>query len=156
MFVMQTYSEHQVTEDPIYFMHIMKSSSIPLLGTKEWTTPHETPALIMVHRAVMSGLHYKRVHFKSCNPSQHLHFTEYRPISFIYVKHSINKINKKNFWEERIAHFLLIRYEPHRKRSVQQFFYCCVCIRCRGTCLPSPSLPTIGGGDTQTDSKVIS
>jgi hypothetical protein len=26
----------------------------------------------------------------------------------------------------------LIRHEPHRKRSVQQFFYCCMCIRRRG------------------------
>jgi hypothetical protein len=46
------------------------------------------------------------------------------------------------FWESH-AHILLshvcfplIRHVLHRKRRLQQFFYC-VLIRCRGTCLPS-------------------
>jgi hypothetical protein len=39
------------------------------------------------------------------------------------------KIYKK-IWEELIAYFPLIRYGQHRKRCVEQFFYCCVCIRC--------------------------
>jgi hypothetical protein len=37
----------------------------------------------------------------------------------------------KKFWEEIIAYFPFIRHGPHTKRRVQQFFYCCVCIRCR-------------------------
>jgi hypothetical protein len=37
----------------------------------------------------------------------------------------------KKFWEE-FAYFPLIWHGPHRKRYVQQLFYCCVCIRCRG------------------------
>jgi hypothetical protein len=31
-----------------------------------------------------------------------------------------------------IAYFPLIRHRPHRKRSFQQFFYCCVRTCCRG------------------------
>jgi hypothetical protein len=34
--------------------------------------------------------------------------------------------------------FLLIRHWPHRKRCVQQFFCCCVCIRCRGNIVTEP------------------
>jgi hypothetical protein len=30
-----------------------------------------------------------------------------------------------------IAYFPLIRHKLHKKRRVQQFFYCCLCIRCR-------------------------
>jgi hypothetical protein len=41
------------------------------------------------------------------------------------------KIINNKFWQELISYFHLIRHEPHRKRRVQQFFYCCVCIRCR-------------------------
>jgi hypothetical protein len=43
----------------------------------------------------------------------------------------------------------LIRHGLHRKRRVQQFFYCCVSIRCQGNYLPSRCLATIG--DTQTE-----
>jgi hypothetical protein len=44
----------------------------------------------------------------------------------------------KKFWEELIAYFLsqhtvhLVRHRPHREHRIQPFFYCCVCIRCRG------------------------
>jgi hypothetical protein len=46
-------------------------------------------------------------------------------------------INKK-FWEELIAYFPLIRHGLHRKRRIQQFFYCCVCIRCSGNVSTEP------------------
>jgi hypothetical protein len=46
----------------------------------------------------------------------------------------------------------LIRHGPHRKRHVQQFFYCCVCIRCRVRFLQGPCLETIRiYTDTLTD-----
>jgi hypothetical protein len=32
----------------------------------------------------------------------------------------------------------LIWHRPHRKWRVQQFFYCCVCIRCRGNIFTEP------------------
>jgi hypothetical protein len=32
----------------------------------------------------------------------------------------------------------LIGHGPHRKHRVQQFFYCCVCIRCRGNVFTEP------------------
>jgi hypothetical protein len=38
----------------------------------------------------------------------------------------------KKFWEGIIANIPLIRHGSHRKRRVQQFFYCCVCIHCHG------------------------
>jgi hypothetical protein len=44
----------------------------------------------------------------------------------------------KKFWEELIAYFLLIRHGSHRKRRFQQFLYCCVCIRCRGSVYIKP------------------
>jgi hypothetical protein len=44
---------------------------------------------------------------------------------------NINTIKSKTFWEELIAYFPFVWHGPHRKRRVQ-FFYCCVCIRCRG------------------------
>jgi hypothetical protein len=61
----------------------------------------------------------------------------------------------------------LIRHGPHRKRRVQQLFYCCVCIRYGGDVptdpLPSNDrgiftepLPSNNKGDTHTDSNVIS
>jgi hypothetical protein len=61
-------------------------------------------------------------------------------------------IKNKKFWEELIASFSFIRHEPHRKRRVQQFCYCCVCIRCRGNVLTIPFLATIG--DTHTDTQI--
>jgi hypothetical protein len=32
----------------------------------------------------------------------------------------------------------MIRHGPRRKRRVQQFFYCCVCISCRGNVFTEP------------------
>jgi hypothetical protein len=49
------------------------------------------------------------------------------------------------FWEELIACFPFIWHVSHRKRRVQQFFYCCVRIRCRGNVFTQP-LPSNGKG----------
>jgi hypothetical protein len=43
----------------------------------------------------------------------------------------------------------LIRHGQHRKHRVQQFIYCCVCIRCRGKVFTEP-LPSNNRGLTQT------
>jgi hypothetical protein len=43
----------------------------------------------------------------------------------------------------------LIRHGPHWKRRVQQFFYCCLCIRYRGNVSTEP-LPSNDKGDTHT------
>jgi hypothetical protein len=51
------------------------------------------------------------------------------------------KINKK-FWEELIAYFPLIH--------VEQFFYCCVCIRCRRNVFAKPLLSKDTGLQIQT------
>jgi hypothetical protein len=45
---------------------------------------------------------------------------------------------KKKFWEELIVYFPSIRHGPHRKRRVKQFFYCCMCICCRGNIFTEP------------------
>jgi hypothetical protein len=45
---------------------------------------------------------------------------------------------------ELIAYFPFSRHGPHTKRCFQQLFYCCMCIRCRRTCLPSRCLATMG------------
>jgi hypothetical protein len=38
-----------------------------------------------------------------------------------------------------------MRHGSHRKRRVQQFFFCCVCIHCRGNVFTEP-LPSNDGG----------
>jgi hypothetical protein len=45
---------------------------------------------------------------------------------------------RKKFWEELFACFPLIRLGPRRKRRIQQFFYCFLCIRCRGNVFTEP------------------
>jgi hypothetical protein len=47
-------------------------------------------------------------------------------------------INNKKFWEKINHIFSLIRHESHRKRRIQQFFYCCVCIRYHGNVYTEP------------------
>jgi ABC-type histidine transport system ATPase subunit len=39
---------------------------------------------------------------------------------------------------ERITYFPLILQGPHKKQRVKQFFYCCLCIRCRGNMFDEP------------------
>jgi hypothetical protein len=56
----------------------------------------------------------------------------------------------KKFSEELIDYFTLIRHGLHRKRLVQQFFYCCVCIRCRGNVFTEPLLSDDRGIHIQT------
>jgi hypothetical protein len=46
--------------------------------------------------------------------------------------------DSKKFWEELIAYFSLLRHVQHRKRHVQQSFYWCLCIRCRGNVFTNP------------------
>jgi hypothetical protein len=48
------------------------------------------------------------------------------------------EMSKKKFWKELITYFPLIRHEPHTKRCTKQFFYCCICIRCRGNVFSEP------------------
>jgi hypothetical protein len=59
-------------------------------------------------------------------------------ISHHHEYYYVNIIFNKKFWEELVAYFPLIRHEQHRKRRVQQFFYCCVYIRCRGNVFTEP------------------
>jgi hypothetical protein len=48
-----------------------------------------------------------------------------------------DNVNKK-FWEELVAYFSFIRHGSHRKRRAQQFFYCYLCIHCRGNVFTDP------------------
>jgi hypothetical protein len=63
-----------------------------------------------------------------------------------------HKIQNKKCWEELIAYFPLTGHGQHRKRRVQQFFYCCVCIRCRGNVFTEP-LPSNNRRDTHRDTQ---
>jgi hypothetical protein len=66
----------------------------------------------------------------------------------------VNLSQNKKLWEELITYFPLIRHASHRKWSIQQFFYCCVCILCRGNVFTEPlSSNNGGGGDTHTDTE---
>jgi hypothetical protein len=44
----------------------------------------------------------------------------------------------KKFWENLVAYFSFIGHALHRKRRVQQFFDCYVCIRYRGNVFTKP------------------
>jgi hypothetical protein len=68
------------------------------------------------------------------------------PICILYsqsviVREAIKWKMRKKFWEKLIADFPLIRHGPHKNRRVQQFFYCCMCICCRGNVF-TESLPS--------------
>jgi hypothetical protein len=58
---------------------------------------------------------------------------------------------KKKSREELTTYFPLIQHGPHRKRRVQQFFYCCLCIHCHGNIFTEPLFKKIKGytKDTQ-------
>jgi hypothetical protein len=58
---------------------------------------------------------------------------------------STRRGNRK-FCKELIAYFPFIRHPRHRKQRVQQFFCCCMCIRCRWNVFTEP-LPNNGKGD---------
>jgi hypothetical protein len=76
--------------------------------------------------------------------------------TFVYVRKPEGKRSlgtSRRSWEDNIEVFpkkkqevlgrtnrllSLIRHEPHWKRRVQQFFYCCVCIRYRGNISTEP------------------
>jgi hypothetical protein len=53
----------------------------------------------------------------------------------------LNAKKNKKFWEEVIAYFPLMRHGTHRKRRIQQFLYCCVCI-CRRSNVFTEPLPS--------------
>jgi hypothetical protein len=91
--------------------------------------------------------------FYMCNTSKH---KRQMNDTFADIKNSIlDLIVNKKFREVIIAYFPLIRHGSHRKQRVQQFFYCCVSIRCRDNSLPSRCLATKGDThtDTQTDGR---
>jgi hypothetical protein len=50
----------------------------------------------------------------------------------------------KEFCEELIVYFPFTWHEPNIKRRVQQFFYCCMCIRFRGNVLQGRCLAKSG------------
>jgi hypothetical protein len=75
------------------------------------------------------------------------------PVLYSYI----NCLNKnKKFWEQLIAHFPFTTYwefdtiRTAEKILLQQFFYCCVCIRCHGKVFTEPLLSNDSGGNTQT------
>jgi hypothetical protein len=76
-------------------------------------------------------------------------YTTFENSTFRYqAEHQKKKCaEEKNekFWEELISHLLFLWHGQHRKRRVQQFLYCCVCIRCRCNPFTSRCIATIEG-----------
>jgi hypothetical protein len=66
----------------------------------------------------------------------------------------ILKISKK-FRRKVIACFPFIRHRPHRKRRVQNLFYCCLCNRCRCNAFTKPLSSNNRGLHTQTDGRNV-
>jgi hypothetical protein len=71
-------------------------------------------------------------------------------IIFIMSAENIFLIKNRKFWKELNVYFHLIRNGLHRKRSIKQFIYCCVCVRCRGNAFTEP-LPSNDSEDALTD-----
>jgi hypothetical protein len=63
---------------------------------------------------------------------------------------SLCVILNKKLWEELIACFPLIWHGPHRKRHVQQLFYCWWCFRCSGNVFTEPLPNNVRGMNIQT------
>jgi hypothetical protein len=61
--------------------------------------------------------------------STHTH-THYSLYSLTPAAHSLTLLTPSTFLSLKIEY--LIRHGPQERHRVQQFFYCCVCIRCRG------------------------
>jgi hypothetical protein len=59
------------------------------------------------------------------------------PHSFVHNSTGTNPSERSGCW------MYSKRRGPHRKRHVQQVFYCCFCIHCSGNVLPSRSLAMI-------------
>jgi hypothetical protein len=57
----------------------------------------------------------------------------------VFTEPSASKIKR---YIGRTADSLFMRHGPHRKRRVRQFFYFCVCIRCRGNVFFTQPLPS--------------
>lgn len=75
-----------------------------------------------------------------------------RPASDRNIKWTQSQYNLriiKKFWKEIIAYFPSVRHAQHRKQSVQQFLYCCVCICCCGNMF-TELLFSNNKGDTYT------
>jgi hypothetical protein len=58
---------------------------------------------------------------------------------------TLQLFNNKKLWEELITYFPSKQHGPHRKRHVQQFFYCFMCICYHGNVFPSSCVATREG-----------
>jgi hypothetical protein len=105
----------------------------------------------------MVGLRsYKKIWGAGMSSSLVFHNLEKHTVTSLRVDIATwNFYISKKFWKEHIAYFPLTRHGPHRKRRVQQFVYCCVCIRCRGNVFTEPMTGNDKGIHihTQTDGK---
>jgi hypothetical protein len=69
----------------------------------------------------------------------------FRPTLYTYITNSRQEVLGRT---NRLLS--LIRHRPHSKRRVQQFFYCCVCIRYRGNVSTEPLPSNDREGHTDT------
>jgi hypothetical protein len=80
----------------------------------------------------------------------------HRPVFYACLTNVTNTVKDKKFWEELIVNFPLIRHAPRTKKTVQEFFYRRVCIRCHGNVF-TELLSSSDRGDThvgtQTDGR---
>jgi hypothetical protein len=150
----------------LHFMRII-NNRIPLIIVKVTINQNSSRDVLLSFMcfSMEAGIHVIRF-------TGPLKKTEYLQKSVCIGWRKKTKFMKK-FWEERWSVFLslhseyLIQHGPHRKHRVQQFFYCCLCIRCSGTLLTEPLSSNghffwlqysclLGGTYRHTDSKVIS
>jgi hypothetical protein len=64
-----------------------------------------------------------------------------------FGRRRLDELYYKKCWEELIVYLSLMRHGSHRKRRVQQLFFCSVCIHCHGDVFIEP-LPSNDRGMT--------
>jgi hypothetical protein len=153
------------THKPLSCIPFRKTALKGFLFQAEWRTIAWEPLVeeTGVIRLEMMRLMYTDIRYLSINKiktithcnsilfvTRHLGINLYLTYMYTYFIWPLRK-NKK-FSEEPIPYFPSIRHGPHKKRRVQQFFYCCVRIRCRGTVSTEP-LPSNNRRDTHTDTQ---
>jgi hypothetical protein len=75
-----------------------------------------------------------------------------KPATFRLVAQCFNEIryHAPLFTKYEVS---IIRHGPHTKHRVQQFFYCCLCIRCSGNVFTDPLPSNVRGTRRPTDTR---
>jgi hypothetical protein len=104
-----------------------------------WGKSFSSAVTVMQRRTETGHRYYVRY---GDNPYCLLLLLGHGEIIYIYMMVPIKFVGEMEqnieFWQEPIDYCPFIRHGSHRKRRDQQFFYCCMCIRCRCNVFTEP------------------